>query len=125
MPPIIGCCLLLPQLKFVLLDLFSGVNTFKMFMDYKDVFMLDDSELYAALKRCKELGALASIRAENGQIIELVSLCEFCCCCFIILFLFNLFLLMDVITFIDLLLVLGFCCRFFPPLKQLCVNSLI
>ena len=85
-----------------------------MFMDYKDVFMLDDSELYAALKRCKELGALASIRAENGQIIELVSLCEFCCCyCFIILFLFNLFLSMDVITFIDFLIVLRFCSRFF------------
>lgn len=48
-------------------------------MDYKDVFMLDDSELYAALKRCKELGALASVRAENGQIIELVS---WSICCF-------------------------------------------
>ena len=84
-------------------------------MDYKDVFMLDDSELYAALKRCKELGALASIRAENGQIIELVSLCEFCCYCFIILFLFNLFLLMDVIKKKnDFLIVLRFCSRFFP-----------
>ena len=51
----------------------TGVNAFKMFMNYKDMFMLDDSELYAAFSRCKELGALPLVRAENGEIIALVS----------------------------------------------------
>ncbi|XP_076472132.1 dihydropyrimidinase-like isoform X2 [Babylonia areolata] len=49
----------------------KGVNAFKMFMNYKDYFMLDDSELYAAFSRCKELGALPLIRAENGEIVSL------------------------------------------------------
>ena len=45
-----------------------------MFLAYKDVFMLDDSELYNAFKRCKDLGALAMVHAENGHLIEQVSL---------------------------------------------------
>jgi dihydropyrimidinase len=44
-----------------------------MFLAYKDVFMLDDSELYAAFKRCKELGALAMVHAENGHLIAEVT----------------------------------------------------
>ncbi|XP_052213261.1 dihydropyrimidinase-like isoform X4 [Dreissena polymorpha] len=46
-----------------------GVNSFKMFLAYKDVFMLDDSDLYSSFKRCKELGALAMVHAENGHLI--------------------------------------------------------
>lgn len=46
-----------------------GVNSFKMFMAYKDVFQLSDAELYQAFKRCKELGALAQVHAENGDIV--------------------------------------------------------
>lgn len=46
-----------------------GVNSFKMFMAYKDVLMLDDSELYAAFEQCKRLGAIAQVHAENGSII--------------------------------------------------------
>lgn len=38
-----------------------GVNSFKMFMAYKDAFMLNDSELYSTFERCKELGALAMV----------------------------------------------------------------
>ncbi|XP_076450648.1 dihydropyrimidinase-like isoform X1 [Babylonia areolata] len=49
----------------------KGVNAFKMFMNYKDCFMLTDSEMYAAFRRCKELGALPLVRAENGQIAAL------------------------------------------------------
>ncbi|XP_026472109.1 dihydropyrimidinase-like [Ctenocephalides felis] len=46
-----------------------GVNSFKMFMAYKDAFMLNDSELYSTFERCKELGALAMVHAENGSVV--------------------------------------------------------
>eukprot|EP00731_Ephydatia_muelleri_P016546 Em0009g970a len=47
----------------------KGVNSFKMFLAYKDVFMLRDGELLEVFARCKELGALAQVHAENGDII--------------------------------------------------------
>ena len=49
---------------------FVGVNSFKAFMAYKDVFMLNDTELYNMFKKCKELGAIAQVHAENGNLIE-------------------------------------------------------
>jgi len=63
-----------------------GVNSFKMFMAYKDSFMLRDFELYGAFDRCKQLGAIAQVHAENGDIIVEVSrvksqsfIEKFCC----------------------------------------------
>lgn len=69
----------------------AGVNSFKMFLAYKDLFMLRDDEvrqwsvdsalmalgvvqLMKAFMRCKELGALAQVHAENGDVIAAVSL---------------------------------------------------
>ncbi|KAI4565909.1 hypothetical protein MJT46_009284 [Ovis ammon polii x Ovis aries] len=47
----------------------KGVNSFKMFMAYKDVYMVRDVELYEAFSRCKEIGAIAQVHAENGDLI--------------------------------------------------------
>uniref|UniRef100_A0A3Q2U9Y1 Dihydropyrimidinase n=1 Tax=Fundulus heteroclitus TaxID=8078 RepID=A0A3Q2U9Y1_FUNHE len=47
----------------------KGVNSFKMFMAYKNVFMLQDSELYASFAQCKKIGAIAQVHAENGDLI--------------------------------------------------------
>lgn len=46
-----------------------GINSFKMFMAYKNVFQLNDAELYASFQKCKELGALAQVHAENGDVV--------------------------------------------------------
>jgi len=46
-----------------------GVNSFKTFMAYKNVFQLNDSDMYECFKRCKEIGALAMVHAENGDVI--------------------------------------------------------
>ncbi|KAI6654773.1 Dihydropyrimidinase [Oopsacas minuta] len=47
----------------------EGVNSFKMFLAYKDVFQLSDHELIQAFKACKSVGALAQVHAENGDLI--------------------------------------------------------
>ncbi|XP_015448440.1 dihydropyrimidinase [Pteropus alecto] len=47
----------------------KGVNSFKMFMAYKDLYMVSDRELYAAFSQCKEIGAIAQVHAENGDLI--------------------------------------------------------
>ncbi|KAK2505141.1 hypothetical protein MC885_012896 [Smutsia gigantea] len=47
----------------------KGVNSFKMFMAYKDLYMVRDVELYAAFSWCKEIGAIAQVHAENGDLI--------------------------------------------------------
>lgn len=46
-----------------------GINSFKCFMAYKDVFMLGDDELFHCFKACREFGALAQVHAENGDLI--------------------------------------------------------
>ncbi|KAK8393367.1 hypothetical protein O3P69_013398 [Scylla paramamosain] len=47
-----------------------GINSFKMFMAYKDTWQLDDHDLLESFKQCKEIGALAQVHAENGDIIK-------------------------------------------------------
>lgn len=46
-----------------------GVNSFKSFMAYKGMLMLNDGELYTVFEHCKKLGAIAQVHAENGDII--------------------------------------------------------
>ncbi|CAB1420799.1 unnamed protein product [Pleuronectes platessa] len=47
----------------------KGVNSFQMFMAYKDLFMLRDGELFQALQHCKDIGAIARVHAENGELV--------------------------------------------------------
>lgn len=47
----------------------KGVNSFQMFMAYKDLYMLRDNELYQVLHACKDIGAIARVHAENGELV--------------------------------------------------------
>ncbi|WP_424926643.1 dihydropyrimidinase [Amaricoccus tamworthensis] len=49
-----------------------GVNSFKHFMAYKGALMVEDDEMFASFNRCKELGALPMVHAENGDIVDLL-----------------------------------------------------
>ncbi|XP_058454472.1 dihydropyrimidinase-like [Malaya genurostris] len=46
-----------------------GVSSFKCFMAYKGLFQVTDSEMYEIFETCKELGAVALVHAENGDVI--------------------------------------------------------
>ena len=47
----------------------NGINAFNVFTAFKDLYQLNDSELYDVFERCKDLGALPQVHAENGDII--------------------------------------------------------
>ncbi|KAG4185910.1 hypothetical protein ERO13_A08G010200v2 [Gossypium hirsutum] len=47
----------------------KGIKSFKFFMAYKGTFMVDDAVLLRGMKRCKSLGALAMVHAENGDAV--------------------------------------------------------
>lgn len=46
-----------------------GVNSFKHFMAYKNAIMVDDEILIESFTRVKELGALCTVHAENGELV--------------------------------------------------------
>ncbi|MBL8785977.1 MAG: dihydropyrimidinase [Deltaproteobacteria bacterium] len=46
-----------------------GVNSFKHFMAYKNAIMCDDETLVRSFRRCRELGALCTVHAENGELV--------------------------------------------------------
>ena len=47
-----------------------GVPSFKIFMAYKGSLMVDDETLFRSLIRAKEIGALISVHAENGDVLN-------------------------------------------------------
>jgi dihydropyrimidinase len=47
-----------------------GVNSFKFFLAYNGVLRMYDDELIKAFRKCKELGALAQVHAENGDMVD-------------------------------------------------------
>lgn len=46
-----------------------GITSFKFFLAYKGGLMLPDEDLIAGFLRCRELGALPQVHAENGDLI--------------------------------------------------------
>lgn len=46
-----------------------GINSFKHFMAYKGALMVDDEVLFQSFSRCRELGALPLVHAENGEAV--------------------------------------------------------
>ena len=47
-----------------------GINSFKVFMAYKDSLMLRDEEIINVFDACKKLGCLPMVHAENGDVIH-------------------------------------------------------
>jgi len=47
-----------------------GVNSFKHFMAYKNAIMAADDTLVASFERCLELGAMPTVHAENGELVD-------------------------------------------------------
>lgn len=46
-----------------------GVQSYKVFLAYKGAFQLPDEHLIDVYKRCKELGAITQVHAENGDLV--------------------------------------------------------
>ena len=46
-----------------------GITTFKHFMAYKGALMVQDDEMYASFQRLADLGAIAMVHAENGDVV--------------------------------------------------------
>ncbi|XP_036379534.1 dihydropyrimidinase-related protein 3 isoform X4 [Megalops cyprinoides] len=47
----------------------KGVNSFQVYMAYKDLYQMSNSELYEILTFLGELGGIVQVHAENGEII--------------------------------------------------------
>jgi len=50
----------------------EGVTSFKLFMAYPGVFMLDDGSIFKALQRTAKNGGLVCMHAENGNAIDVI-----------------------------------------------------
>ncbi|MCC5970797.1 MAG: dihydropyrimidinase [Pararhodobacter sp.] len=47
----------------------AGITSFKHFMAYKGALMVNDDELFASFRRAGDLGGLAMVHAENGDVV--------------------------------------------------------
>jgi len=47
----------------------AGITSFKHFMAYKGALMVNDDELFASFQRAGDLGGLAMVHAENGDVV--------------------------------------------------------
>jgi dihydropyrimidinase len=50
----------------------EGVTSFKLFMAYPGVFMLDDGSIFKAMRRTAKNGGLVCMHAENGNAIDVI-----------------------------------------------------
>jgi dihydropyrimidinase len=50
----------------------EGVSSFKLFMAYPGVFMMDDGQIFRAMQRSGEVGATICMHAENGGVIDVL-----------------------------------------------------
>ncbi|MDZ4138229.1 MAG: dihydropyrimidinase [Erythrobacter sp.] len=51
----------------------AGMTSFKHFMAYKGALMVNDDEMYQSFKRVGDLGGLAMVHAENGDVVAELS----------------------------------------------------
>ena len=50
----------------------AGVTSFKLFLAYPGVYMVDDEAIFRTLRRAADLGTLVAVHAENGGPIEVL-----------------------------------------------------
>jgi dihydropyrimidinase len=50
----------------------EGITSFKMFMAYPGVLLVDDGQIFRGMRRASELGALVCMHAENGLPIDVL-----------------------------------------------------
>src|SRR6201986_2307146 len=50
----------------------EGVASFKLFMAYPNVLMVDDATIFKALQQTSKNGALICMHAENGSVIDVI-----------------------------------------------------
>jgi dihydropyrimidinase len=50
----------------------EGVTSFKLFMAYPNVLLVDDATIFRAMRHTSETGALVCMHAENGGVIDLI-----------------------------------------------------
>ena len=50
----------------------EGITSFKLFMAYKNVLMVDDGTIFKAMQQTAKNGALIAMHAENGSVIDVI-----------------------------------------------------
>lgn len=50
----------------------EGVSSFKLFMAYPGVFMMNDGDIFRTMQKAGEVGATISMHAENGGVIDVL-----------------------------------------------------